>query len=139
MRNVTITIVGTQLSIEGEQDKIELTTEGKYYEKNDCIFLVYDESEISGMKGSTTTLKIKDKQVMMKRFGTQESELVFEKNMKHTTHYLTPYGTMEMDIVTSEVQIDMNEDCIDCIDIIYDINISKNTETRNTLSVTVKL
>lgn len=138
MEKVTLKIIGTQISGDGEENQVELITEGKYYEKNNCRFLVYEETELSGMEGSTTTLKIAEGQVMMKRFGTNESELVFEKDQTHTTQYRTPYGAIEMDIVTSEISIAINEECVDCIDIAYEINISEKTETRNTLSVTVK-
>lgn len=137
MIEVTIKIKSTQTAADGDENTIELMTEGKYYEKNNCIFLVYDESELSGMEGSTTTLKIKDQQVMMKRFGTNESELVFEEGKSHATLYRTPYGAMDMEVDTSEVVVSMGEDCIEEIGLCYDINISKKTETKNTLSIVV--
>lgn len=138
MKQVTIKIKSTQMATDGDKDTIELVTEGKYYEKNNCLFLVYDESELSGMEGSTTTVKIKDQQVMMKRFGTNESELVFEQGETHATIYKTPFGSMDMEIITSEVTVAMGENCIDEIELCYDIRIAQNTETKNTISITVQ-
>ena len=61
LNKAIINIRTTQVDINTKQDEvIELITEGKFYKKSDAYYLVYDESEISGMQGTTTTLKIKD-------------------------------------------------------------------------------
>lgn len=137
MTQVTLKILGTQKTFDGEENTIELITQGKYYEKSDSIFLVYDESEISGMEGSTTTLKIENEKIMMKRFGSSESKLVFEKNEKHRTSYATIYGEMEMEVVTSEINIKKNEEVLEKIDLSYKLNISQNIEMENTLSIDI--
>ena len=66
LNKAIINIRTTQVDINTKQDEvIELITEGKFYKKSDAYYLVYDESEISGMQGTTTTLKIKDNQVVL--------------------------------------------------------------------------
>ena len=56
MNKAIINIRTTQVDINTKQDEvIELITEGKFYKKSDAYYLVYDESEISGMQGTTTT------------------------------------------------------------------------------------
>ena len=45
-------------------------TEGKAYRKGESTYIVYEESEMSGMEGVKTTLRIdRDGSVRMKRFG----------------------------------------------------------------------
>lgn len=137
MTQVTLKIVGTQKTFDGEENTIELITQGKYYEKSDSTFLVYDESEISGMEGSTTTLKIEDEKIMMKRFGSNESKLIFEKGEKHKTSYATVYGEMEMEVITSQINIKKNEEGLKKIDLSYKLNISQNIAMENTLSIDI--
>lgn len=137
MNEVTIKIVGVQTTFDGEESTIELITEGKHYEKNGNIFLVYDESKLSGMEGSTTTLKIEDKKIMMKRFGKNESKLMFEKGKRHKTEYKTPYGNMDMEIVTNKINIEKNEKGLKKLDLSYRMSVSRNTELKNKLSISV--
>lgn len=55
MKNVMLKIKGKQSPRANEEDTIELITEGKYYDKGNSKYLVYQESELSGMEGCTTT------------------------------------------------------------------------------------
>lgn len=137
MNEIRLKITGTQITPDGEKDTIELMTEGKYYKKNDCIFLVYDESEISGMEGSTTTLKIGKGQIMMKRFGSSESKLIFEKGIRHKTMYGTAYGNMEMEVTTSKIDIEADEEGLKRLDLCYRLNVCGNASMRNELCVEI--
>ena len=59
-KEVLISFKGTQNNGE-ERDKIELYTEGKFYKKGDHYYISYAESELTGMEGTTTTLKVDKK------------------------------------------------------------------------------
>lgn len=137
MTQVIFKITGTQKTLDGEENTIELITEGKYYEKNDSIFLVYDESEISGMEGSTTTLKIEDEKVTMKRFGSSESKLIFEQGVRHESLYVTAYGVMDMEVVANKIDIQRDADMLKKLNLSYSLNVSQNTEIKNKLSIDV--
>lgn len=137
MNEVTLKIKGTQRSPAGDTDEIEMITIGKCYKKNDCYFLVYDETEISGMEGSTTTLKIEDSKIMMKRFGKNESKLVFEHKTTHKTVYQTIYGNMDMEVTTDQIEIESHTDGIEKIYISYRLKMSGNTASKNTLSIDI--
>lgn len=135
MNKVVLKITGTQTSRDGETDEIEMITQGKYYKKNHSSFLVYDETELSGMEGSTTTLKIDDDKVMMKRFGKNESKLIFENGKTHKTIYKTIYGNMDMEVYTDKIQINQQAEQLKKLYISYRLNISGNIESKNTLSI----
>ena len=137
MNQVKLKIKGTQITPDGEKDTIELTTQGKCYEKNDCTFLVYDESEISGMQGSTTTLKISDEKVTMKRFGANESKLIFEKGVKHISVYQTMYGNMDMEVVTTQIDIKKDKRGLKKINLSYKLGVCGNADIKNKLCVEV--
>ena len=65
------------LSIRGEQyfdgidpDETELMTEGTMELADDGIVLSYEESELTGMEGTTTTFEVKGPRVTLTRSGT---------------------------------------------------------------------
>lgn len=134
---ILIRIKGTQKDKSGEENQIELTTEGTIYDKGDNTYIVYEESEISGMEGTTTTLKIeKDSKISMKRFGTNESSMIFEKGKRSNSIYHTSFGDFEMKIFTNKVDICLTEDKRSGkIDIGYDLVITGMVESTNQLNI----
>ncbi|MDK2804176.1 MAG: hypothetical protein PWR23_1180 [Peptostreptococcaceae bacterium] len=139
LNKAIINIRTTQVDINTKQDEvIELITEGKFYQKSDAYYLVYDESEISGMQGTTTTLKIKDNQVVLRRLGSNSSTMEFEKNKRHRTQYKTPYGSMTMEMLTKSVDVYIKEEPLEIdITIEYDILIKNMFEGKNSMHITV--
>jgi len=105
MKRAIITISSKQ-SIEDE--KIESITPGQFYERNGGYYAVYKETEISGMKGTTTTLKIKDGKVILIRTGTTKGKMEFADNHHYMCIYSTQYGDIELQMHTKSVDIDVN-------------------------------
>jgi len=56
-KNVIISVKGVQTSENNDKNVLELVTEGKYYKKGNAYYVTYKESEVTGMEGTTTTLK----------------------------------------------------------------------------------
>ena len=137
-KEIMIKVVGKQKNTEGEENTIELTTEGTIYTKKDNTYIVYKESEISGMEGTTTSLKIEDdKKITMKRYGQTTSSLVFEKDKINKSDYSTAYGDFEIEIMTSFLDIDIKEEKQKSkIEIKYHLVIPGFTESENRLLVT---
>lgn len=107
-KNVIISVKGKQ-NHGGEESSIELVTEGKYYKKGMNYFVTYKETEITGMEGTTTTLKIEDNKVTLMRFGENNSQLIFEKGQKHVCYYETPYGAFTVGVLSNQVDIDVDD------------------------------
>jgi len=136
MKDVLVKLKGTQETEDGEKNKIELVTEGKFYEKNNSYYLIYDESEISGLENSTTSLKIKQDEISMKRFGDNNSKMEFKKNYKYTTLYSTMYGNLDMEVSTQKIQVEIKEGR-GKISLKYKLLISNTMESLNTLDITI--
>ncbi len=132
-----IKVYGLQKNEEGEENKIELSTMGSIYEKNNNIYVVYEETEISGMEGTTTTLKIEGKdKLSMKRYGSTTSQMVFEVGKRHTSDYRTIYGDFKMEVVTSQLDIEVDTQSLKGkLHINYKLSISGLVETQNQLSI----
>lgn len=137
MKDVMLKIKGIQEPVGGEADSIELITEGKIYEKENCKFLMYDESQLSGMAGCKTVLKIFEDTVEMEREGNSMSKLVFKLGERHISKYTTPYGNFRMEILTKKLDVDMEADKKGKISLEYLISLQGLTEGRNKLDIEI--
>ena len=140
MKDITLKIIGKQFSTENGEDQMEFVTEGKMYERNGSTYLVYEESEFSGMPGCKTTLKLSDGSIRMKRIGQGAAfgaEFVFEKGKRFTSNYRTPYGDFSMEVLTNDVVSNLSSEGFGDIHIDYHVSLSGMTEGRNCLSIEV--
>lgn len=93
----------------GEKEKIEVVTVGEFSINGDEFIATYDETEISGMEGTKTTLKIKGDKVVLHREGTTSTKMEFEKDNTQVALYNTPYGMLELKTSTKELDLDVNK------------------------------
>lgn len=138
MKNIMMKIIGTQVNSSQEEDRMEFVTEGKLYHKGDALYLIYEESEISGMPGCRTRLKLKDGKIKMKRVGENvgiDTEIEFEKGKRYTGYYDTPFGAIEMEVLTNHIENTLTPEGTGTIDIDYDISLKGLAEGRNKLNI----
>ena len=107
-KKVIVSVKSKQM-VDREEENIELVTPGKFYKKENIYYVVYDETEISGMEGTTTTMKIGSEEVNLIRFGTTTTRLNFRKGIRDISLYQTPYGVLELVIDPFLIDIDMND------------------------------
>ena len=110
MKKVMISIVSKQ-DVGGEVSTVELMTEGEYVYSPEKSDLIYQESSITGMEGTTTTFTVEPDTVILTREGTVTSQMLFRKNEKHLFLYQTPYGTATMGIYTRRLDSGIDESC----------------------------
>ncbi|MCY6958760.1 DUF1934 domain-containing protein [Clostridium brassicae] len=137
MGKKAIISVGSK-QIGNESEAIEIVTQGEFYKKENCYYAVYEESELSGMKGTTTTLKIKPSEFSLIRMGTTNAKMKFKNNVKNVSMYDTPYGTLELYIDTKKLNIDVNEDG-GKVYIDYDMNLEGEKSLKTILNIDIKM
>ena len=132
------------LSIRGEQyfddvdpDETELMTEGTMTFKGENIYLTYEESELTGMKGTTTTFSVEGNRVVLERTGTVNSRMVFEEGQQHTSLYETPFGELSVDIQTSRLLHNLTERG-GLMEIKYSIAVEHTVTGRNCFKIRVR-
>ena len=132
------------LSIRGEQyfddidpDATELMTEGTMALTEDGMVLSYEETELTGMEGTTTTFEVKGPQVILTRTGTVNSQMVFEEGRQHTSLYETPFGELTVDIQTSELKHNLSERG-GLMEIRYSIAVEHTVTGRNCVKIRVR-
>lgn len=109
--NVIISIQGKQSFEAQDDDTIELVTEGCLEpDGDDGYTLSYQESELTGLEGTTTTFHITPERITLHREGTLNSEMIFQEGQKHFSLYETPYGGLMLGVNTHRAKADFGED-----------------------------
>lgn len=90
-------------------DVIEVVTPGKFVINEDGFKAIYDESEISGMDGTTTTLNIKDDLMILERVGSTTTNMEFKEGEVAVSLYNTPYGILDLNVDTKKLKINVDE------------------------------
>ena len=129
-KNVIISVKGIQTSAKKDTNTLELVTEGRYYKKGSTYYVTYKESEVTGMDGTTTTLKIAGGIVTLMRFGSVNTQFIFEKGQKHMSYYDTQYGTFTVGVVTNTVTVDVDDEGGE-IRVDYQLEIDNNKQGGN--------
>lgn len=106
-KKALISILSHQVN--DEKDAIEVVTPGEFVVQDDFFEAVYDETEISGMEGTTTKIKISKDDMILEREGATATKMHFKKNNSSVSLYNTPYGMIELKINTKDLKINMNE------------------------------
>lgn len=138
--HVLISVKGSQRDAHGEEEVIELFTHGHRYSKNGVHYLTYQETEISGMEGATTLLKVYPNHIVLVRMGGIKQRQEFCVGQRSRSNYITPYGTMEMSMNTTRLTIEHSGDNsqVTGIHIEYELEIDGQWQSNNTLAVLVQ-
>ena len=87
-------------SLSGEMpDPSEMMMEGRLITGSDRVEVVYEESELTGMEGSVTSVgfaRNAPELISMMRTGLVRTALVFEEGKRHLCLYNTPFSQMEI-------------------------------------------
>ena len=136
--NVIISIKGKQLYAESSPDEIELVTSGTLKRDSRGGFTIsYQESELTGLEGTTTKLHIEGRRVTLLREGNINSQMVFEEGRRHLSMYETPYGELSIGVNTRRMRSTVDEAGGD-LEIDYAIEIDNLLAGQNLFRMNVK-
>lgn len=102
-------IVDSTISYKGQTDKIHMETTGKLYEKNGTWYLLYKESEESGLAGVTTTIKATGNCVVILRSEPYVSRIIVEPGKTFFTSYPTEGGIFDLEVCGERVAVLLRE------------------------------
>ena len=124
-QNVVLSILGRQTYLGQEPDTVELITEGVLEDQGNAWFLSYEESDMTGMGGVTTTFIIEPDKVTLKRTGKLNSQMVFEEGVPHDSLYEMEFGALMLTVCALKVETNLSEDG-GTIDLKYSIEVEQN-------------
>lgn len=139
-KQVVISVTGTQRDALGEENRIELVSTGDYVQKSGTGYIKYRETELSGLEGTTTVIKVRPDEVILLRMGKVEQKQVFRPGQRTQSVYTTPFGNLDMAVVTGVLQFSQAAGAQDlpAIYIEYELEIAGDWQSANTLSITLR-
>lgn len=136
-KDVIITVKGTQVNEFGETDTQELISKGTYHIKDGAYYIIYNESQVTGMEGTATSLKAEPGRVTLNRMGTSQHRQVFEPGVRHRGNYVTPFGIMYMAATSTKVEVNLT-DSGGTINLEYVLEVENQKVSDNVLSLTIR-
>ena len=103
MKAVIITVNTLQRDENGQEERIELTTKGTYEKQDDVQILCYDESSLTGLTGTRTTLKLFPHSLVLMRDGKITQQQEFLPGTSQKSLYETPFGNVTLTMYTHEL------------------------------------
>ena len=123
---VMLSLRGRQSYQDQEPDVIELVTEGTMEFLNGGWDICYEESDLTGLAGVTTQFRVEPGQVILRRTGKLNSEMIFQEGTSHTSLYQMEFGALMITVCADRIFAQLgNRGGI--IDLIYQIEIEQTT------------
>lgn len=123
--NVMLSLRGCQTYENQEPDVIELVTEGVMEQRDGGWDISYQESELTGLAGVTTTFQIQPGKITLSRTGPLRSQMVFQEGLFHESLYEMQFGAMMVTVCASRVSYDITP-AGGTVDIVYGIEIEQS-------------
>lgn len=124
-QKVVLAIRGKQSYMGQEPDTIELVTEGTMEFRHNGWDICYEESEVTGLKGVTTTFRVEPDKVTLTRTGALQSEMIFKKGVAHDSLYQMGFGTLMITVCATSLVFDITPEG-GFIDLVYNIEIENS-------------
>ncbi len=121
-KDVILSIRGSQHYLDQEPEVIELVTGGTLERLGDGWSISYEESDLTGLKGTTTTFLVEPGCITLTRKGPLNSEMVFREGVFHESLYQMEFGALMITVCANRVRYAITEDG-GTIDLTYAIDI----------------
>lgn len=125
-KSVVLAICGRQKYADQEPDVIELVTEGTMEYRNGGWDICYEESDLTGLSGVTTTFRVEEGQIVLTRTGCLNSQMVFREGVNHDSLYQMEFGALMITVCASRIFVQLGEEG-GVIDLVYGIEIEHST------------
>ena len=124
--SVMLHIRGIQRYRDQDPDVIELTTEGTLEKQKEVWEISYEESDLTGLAGVTTTFRVGPRGVILKRTGKIQNQMIFMEGRRHESLYQIDIGALMIAVKATKVQHQLSQQG-GTVDIHYNIEIEDTT------------
>lgn len=131
-------VITVKSNISVEEEFIEVITPGVFTVLKNGFKVEYEETKLSGMEGTKTTMFIRKNSFQLMRRGSTETKMLFDKSNQSMSLYKTLYGNMAITIDTKHIKIDVDENGGD-IHIIYTLLIEDQQRIETDLKVNINV
>ena len=124
-QTVVLSIRGCQRYEEQEPEIIELVTEGVLEKRNGGWDISYEESDLTGLAGVTTTFRVEGKTVTLTRTGNLTSQMVFKVGIPHESLYNMGFGVLMITVNATKIRHELSAEG-GWVDLSYGISIEQS-------------
>lgn len=121
-RKAVLSLQGKQYYPGQDPEVIELVTEGTMQFLNGGWDICYEESDLTGLAGVTTTFRVEPGKVILRRTGKLRSEMVFREGVCHDSLYQMEFGTLMITVCAKQIEASLS-DRGGTVDLVYSIEI----------------
>lgn len=122
---------------DNENTDVQLTTEAGFEKQDGVYFIDYEESEITGLEGTKTSIEIGSNYVSLQRNGSVNTQMLFMKDRKTSSYYNTPYGNMMIGIFTDKLNIDVSDNG-GKVNVDYYLDVNNSTRSKNNFEIEIR-
>jgi len=120
-----------------EEDRIDFSTDGVYSFQDGLATISYLESEVTGLLGTRTNVKVMPDKVIVDRRGELTTRMDFVPGEKSSFLYETPVGAATMNLNTRSVKHRFSPEGGE-LEIDYVLDMEHTVVSRNKFLVTVR-
>lgn len=110
-KDVELSIRGVHRSGD-EPDRVETLTQAEYYNRSGSHYLLYEENIEGFEKNAKNRIKLHDNVLEFTKQGIVDTKMIFEENKKYAMNYATPYGCLPLNIHTTKLEVEEQENRI---------------------------
>ena len=136
-KDVLITVRGTQVT-DGGPETVELMTRGTMTGRNGKFAISYEETELTGTAGVTSTFLIfNPERVVLTRSGAINSRMTFVKGVKDESLYDLGFGSLLLGVYTKDIVVDLSDNG-GRLFIDYVVELEQAISSRNSYEVIIE-
>ncbi len=135
--SVVISVEGTQRMVGEEKQTVQIVTDGTMKREGDMVYLSYEESEMTGMEGTTTTFAVGSDQVVLTRTGAVQAQMVFEKGKRNVSLYDMGFGALTIGVKARRLKNELGPEG-GRLEISYGIEIEDQVQGLNSFVIDVR-
>lgn len=103
-QTVLLTLTGRQQTADGEEAVTRTEYPGQFYEKNDSIYILYEEPPEDRGAAAKCCIKLKGRVLELTKKGAVCTRMVFEPGRELPADYSTPFGCIKLGVAAKKVE-----------------------------------
>ena len=120
-----------------QEDNVEVIARGFHTAENGEHFIEYEEFDSETDDKTKSSIRFKEGRAEVVRKGNMTGNLTFDVGEKNETTYSTPFGDLNMDIITNNIEIDEGDQQIN-LKIVYELYAQNEKVSDHTVDVSIK-
>ena len=121
---VMLSICGRQNYIDQEPEVIELVTEGTLENTGNGWEIRYEESEMTGLAGASTSFLVEAEKIVLTRSGNLTSQMIFRVGVPHESLYNMGFGVLMITVNATNIRYELTSEG-GWVDLSYGISIEQ--------------